>query len=66
MHKWWIKACPKCQGDLFEDRFLGDWDIKCLQCGFVIPLEQAKVLQTQASVARRSAVRRPGQVRRAA
>ncbi len=30
---WWLKACPKCGGDLVEE-----WDrsrnfIKCFQCG---------------------------------
>ena len=33
---WWTKACPKCGGDLFEDKLLRDLDVKCLQCGFVV------------------------------
>ena len=33
---WWTKGCPKCSGDLFEDKQIGDSDIKCLQCGYVL------------------------------
>lgn len=67
MRKWWIKTCPKCHGDLYEDRFLGDWDIKCLQCGYVLPLEQAKTVAATPSITRRVAAKpSPAQVRRAA
>ena len=40
----WSKGCPKCGGDLYEDRWLGDSDVKCLQCGYVLPVAQARAL----------------------
>ena len=42
----WTKACPKCGGDLYEEWWLGDTDIKCLQCGYVLPVPQARRLLT--------------------
>ena len=36
MRRIWIKACPKCGGTLFEDRFPPSIsaEVTCLQCGF--------------------------------
>jgi len=31
---FWIKACPRCQGDLFLDRDANNRDVVCLQCGY--------------------------------
>ena len=28
------KGCPRCNGDLFEEEFLGGSDLVCLQCGY--------------------------------
>ncbi|MBI3964529.1 MAG: hypothetical protein HY329_02755 [Chloroflexi bacterium] len=28
----WLKSCPRCSGDLFEERHLDGTDIACLQC----------------------------------
>lgn len=40
---WWHKACPKCGGNLYRDRLLGDqWELNCLQCGYVVPMAQAQ------------------------
>ncbi|MCG3776299.1 MAG: hypothetical protein JW395_3152 [Nitrospira sp.] len=33
---WQTKGCPKCNGDLFEEKLLGDSEIRCLQCGYVM------------------------------
>ena len=30
----WFKHCPKCQGDLYNDRDYSSSSIKCIQCGF--------------------------------
>ena len=49
MHKWWMKACPKCHGDLFESRLLGDMEIACLQCGYVVPRDQGMALKTRST-----------------
>ena len=30
---WWLKACPKCGGDLAEDWERNRHYVKCFQCG---------------------------------
>ncbi len=45
---WYPKACTKCGGDLFEDKLLGELDVKCLQCGYVIPGQHVLELQSRA------------------
>jgi DNA-directed RNA polymerase subunit M/transcription elongation factor TFIIS len=30
----WIKACPKCGGDLYNDRDVMGYYRQCLQCGY--------------------------------
>ncbi|MBI3977247.1 MAG: hypothetical protein HY331_03585 [Chloroflexi bacterium] len=32
----WLKACPRCRGDLFMERNVGDSYMVCLQCGHVL------------------------------
>lgn len=31
---FWLKACPRCKGDLFLDINTRGKDIVCLQCGY--------------------------------
>lgn len=34
---WRRKACPKCRGDLYREPLLGgEWEVQCLQCGYVV------------------------------
>ena len=36
----WLKACPKCNGDLYIEYRVGDTSIVCLQCGHELtPIE---------------------------
>ena len=30
---FWLKSCPRCRGDLFQDRDRYGWYISCLQFG---------------------------------
>ena len=30
---FWLKACKRCGGDLYEVNGLGERYVKCLQCG---------------------------------
>jgi hypothetical protein len=33
--RYWLKECPRCQGDLQEEKdFYGQY-ISCVQCGFI-------------------------------
>jgi len=41
----WLKGCPRCQGDLFEEvgvapEVYGSRFINCLQCGYTLTAEQ--------------------------
>lgn len=29
----WIKSCPRCRGDLLQNRDLYGWYVSCFQCG---------------------------------
>ena len=31
---FWVKACPRCKGDLFLDQDASNRDVVCLQCGY--------------------------------
>ena len=30
---FWLKDCPRCHGDLFQNRDYYGWYVSCLQCG---------------------------------
>jgi len=33
---YWLKACPRCRGDLHEEKdFYGAY-VACIQCGYVV------------------------------
>jgi hypothetical protein len=34
MTMWKIRACPRCQGDLFVAKDMDGWFEQCLQCGY--------------------------------
>ena len=45
----WLKGCPKCQGDLFEEPSIGlhaavSRYISCLQCGHVLTTQEEMLL----------------------
>ena len=45
----WLKACPRCGGDLFEER---DWytrTIKCFQCGRALNPAQERELKIKSA-----------------
>ena len=47
----WLKGCPKCRGDLFEEPAIGlhtaaSRYISCLQCGHVLTEQEEALLQT--------------------
>jgi len=41
----WLKACPRCKGDLFMERNVGDSYMVCLQCGHVLNSMQEEILR---------------------
>ncbi|MDP2726427.1 MAG: hypothetical protein Q8P59_02685 [Dehalococcoidia bacterium] len=32
----WLKACPKCRGDVYPEKDIFETNLKCLQCGYVL------------------------------
>ena len=41
---FWLKACPRCGGDLHEIKDLGATYVSCLQCGQILTEQQEKAL----------------------
>jgi ribosomal protein S27AE len=41
---YWLKACPRCRGDLVQVAELDDYRVSCLQCGLALTREQEKAL----------------------
>jgi hypothetical protein len=41
---FWLKACPRCHGDLHEVNEVGDSYVSCLQCGRILTVEQERLL----------------------
>lgn len=41
---YWLKACPRCRGDLRRVRDTGDTYIACLQCGRTLTVAQERAL----------------------
>ena len=50
----WRRGCPRCGGDLFEERHLESVDMVCLQCGHILTGEQETIMRgnSVATVAR--------------
>ena len=42
----WRKGCSRCGGDIFEERHLEGVDMVCLQCGYILTLEQETRLRS--------------------
>jgi uncharacterized Zn finger protein (UPF0148 family) len=40
----WLKSCPKCRGDLFEEHDLGGSAVICLQCGKILSQHEESLL----------------------
>ncbi|MBI4310929.1 MAG: hypothetical protein HY681_04015 [Chloroflexi bacterium] len=42
----WFKQCPKCEGDLYQDRDMYGPFVSCLQCGYYLTDGQMKMILT--------------------
>jgi hypothetical protein len=55
-----FKACPRCQGDLYQEEAFGERELVCLQCGRRVALDRQmarKILEgAQTGIGRRSTV----------
>lgn len=41
----WLKSCPRCSGDIFLERNVGESYMMCLQCGHVLTQAQESRLK---------------------
>ena len=41
---FWLKSCPRCNGDLHLVREVGESYVSCLQCGRILTAEQEVAL----------------------
>jgi hypothetical protein len=49
---YWLKACPRCGGDLHDEQdHYGEY-LACIQCGFVPSTEQERALREMGSLER--------------
>jgi tRNA(Ile2) C34 agmatinyltransferase TiaS len=37
---YWLKACPRCNGDLHEIKDVGETYVSCIQCGRILTAVQ--------------------------
>jgi DNA-directed RNA polymerase subunit M/transcription elongation factor TFIIS len=59
---FWLKKCPRCQGDLISESDVHGSFISCLQCGHMLTAAEEAALRQQASstTERRPSSRRAG------
>lgn len=64
----WLKACPRCRGDIYLEKDIFESYMKCLQCGHVLrELERLRATLPAASARpATSAATEPAPGRRAA
>jgi len=42
---YWLKACPRCRGDLHEEKdFYGAY-VACIQCGYLLNAQAEEALR---------------------
>ena len=52
---YWLKACPRCRGDLREEKdFYGAY-VACIQCGYVLNAQDEEALRLTGVLERESA-----------
>jgi hypothetical protein len=42
--RYWMKNCPRCRGDLREEADVYGTYIACLQCGYILPVNEEQML----------------------
>ncbi len=52
---YWLKACPRCQGDLHAEKDLYGAYVVCIQCGYVTTSEEERQLRVAGRIEREQA-----------
>lgn len=42
---YWLKACPRCLGDLREEKDVHGLYVACIQCGYILIDEEEQQLR---------------------
>lgn len=42
--KYWLKACPRCHGDLREESDIYGKYVECVQCAYILLSEDEQLL----------------------
>ena len=56
---FWLRACPKCGGDLEAVEELFETSVECVQCGLELTAVQEKVLRRRSRVPAMPPLRAP-------
>lgn len=54
----WLKSCPRCTGDLFMERAIGESYVSCLQCGHTLTRMEEESLTRRYPARRRERQKR--------
>lgn len=54
----WLKTCPRCRGDLYVERGIGETYVSCLQCGHTLNKMEEEHLRQSPAYQRRVGVTR--------
>jgi hypothetical protein len=49
---YWLKACPRCRGDLHEEEDIYGVYVACIQCGYVVRGDEEPILRATGSLER--------------
>jgi hypothetical protein len=49
---YWLRACPRCQGDLHEEKDIHGVMVTCIQCGYVATASEEQQLRLAGAIER--------------
>ena len=52
---YWLKACPRCQGDLHAEKDFYGVYVACIQCGYLPSSEEERQLRVAGRIEREQA-----------
>ncbi len=52
---YWLKACPRCGGDLRDEQDHYGPYVACVQCGYILPTQVEQTLRATGTVERERA-----------
>ena len=52
---YWLKACPRCRGDLHEEKDLYGAYVSCIQCGYLLTSGEEDALRLTGMLEREKA-----------